>query len=116
MVSERVPCALLFCSLLFSFPVFFSVAADWQIEAEVSPSPPSPAAHCDPLALSASLLIWQRYLGGLVSETLHNDSKVNSSCGSRVKGDSGRMLENFLSKLEAFTQGKLSGVCQHYAS
>lgn len=35
--------------------------------------------------LGVSLSIWQGYLGGLVSEALHNDSKVNSSCGSRVK-------------------------------
>lgn len=73
MVVECVPCTLLFCSLLCVFSssppsVFFSVSADWQIEVEVSPSPPGPAAHCDipppPSSRRASLLIRQGYLGG----------------------------------------------------
>lgn len=67
----------LFFSVLFSLffsssppSVFFSVSADWQIEVEVSPSPPGPAAHCDisppppPSSRHASLLIRQGYLGG----------------------------------------------------
>lgn len=58
-------------SALFSFlflpppplSVFFSVAADWQIEAEVSPGPPSPAALCDPL-FSACLCWYGRVTSG----------------------------------------------------
>lgn len=56
------------CSIFLSFPspplsVFFLVAADWQIEAEVSPGPPSPAALCDPL-FSACLCWYGRVTSG----------------------------------------------------
>lgn len=60
-----LPCTLLYFPF-FSFPplsVFFSVAADWQIEAEVSPGPPSPAALCDPL-FSACLCWYGRVTSG----------------------------------------------------
>lgn len=62
----------LFFSVLFSPsplpppPMFLSVVADWQIEAEVSPSPPGPAAHCDPL-LSVRLCWYGRVTSGASS-------------------------------------------------
>lgn len=64
---------------------------DWQIEAKVSLSRPSPPALCDDLLSERLgvirrgilLLIRQGYLRAVVLKTLHDDTKVSPSCGSR---------------------------------
>lgn len=123
MVVECVPCTLLFCSLLCVFSssppsVFFSVSADWQIEVEVSPSPPGPAAHCDisppPPPLGVRLCWYDRVTSGG-----HRLRKIlpqwpKSELLPRFEGLK-KMLwkrtpENFLIKLEASTQWSVA--CQ----
>lgn len=86
MVSECVPprSSSLFRSVFFLFRVLFRGGwlADrgWSV---TQPSRPNRTLWSSPL--SVSLLIWQGYLRGLVSEASHmNDSKVSSS--PRFKG------------------------------
>lgn len=60
-----------------------AVAADWQIEADVSPDPSNRAARYDALPLSVSLQIPQGCVKGFVclhSGTLYCDPKAKSSC------------------------------------
>lgn len=81
----NLPADGLWVLALFFSVMFFSVAADWQTEAEVSPGPPSPARIV--ILFSPLCLCWYIRVtsGAFVSETSHNDSKVNSCCGLRVK-------------------------------
>ena len=105
-------------SLFFFLPppsVFFSVSADWQIEVEVSPSPPGPATHCDsppPSSRRVSLLIWQGYLRAIAFEKPSTmTQKWTPPAVQGVKEDAlKRMPENFLIKLEASTQWSVA--CQ----
>lgn len=95
-----------FCCIHFSASLFFSVAADWQIMAEVPPTPGSPVALCDPLVPQHFCCRYDRVTSGpavgnltqrLKRELFQGFEGQRQMCFHR-----NHLLSRILIKLEAF--------------